>query len=158
MIIPIIRFLQKLIMGRLVFLNADKGRMILMGNNYKFQVFRHIGLKRNFEPSCPCLFIVRFKFKNFSHEKNIRLSRIPIPLIVGSKGFQNKMWMIDHETDYWQGVYQWDSLESLNNYKRSFVLGIMNNRAMRSTISYETIEGMDISSFMKTYALDSKKS
>jgi hypothetical protein len=35
---------------------------------------------------------------------------------------------------YWQGMYQWASIEHLKEYKNSFVFRMMNKRAIPDTI------------------------
>jgi hypothetical protein len=77
------------------------------------------------------------------------LSRIPILLIAGFPGFRDKFWMIDWKTDYWQGIYQWKNLEAIENYKKSFVLGMMNKRAVDDSISYNIIKDRNIDDYLK---------
>ncbi len=66
------------------------------------------------------------------------LSLIPVPLIGGYPGFRHKLWMVQEETGYWQGVYEWESTEAVETYRRSFILGAMNRRAEPDSIS-ETV-------------------
>ncbi len=47
--------------------------------------------------------------------------------------------MVDEETGYWQGVYEWESTEAVEAYRRSFVLGAMNRRAEPRSVSQTTI-------------------
>ena len=84
---------------------------------------------------------------------NIRLSRIPILLIAGFPGFRDKLWMIDWKTDYWQGIYQWKNIKAIENYKKSFVLRMMNKRAIEKSISYEVIENRDIDDYLQSRLL-----
>ena len=97
------------------------------------------------------IFIVRFKFKKFSHKANMRLSIIPIMLIAGFPGFRDKLWMIDYETDYWQGLYQWETEESIKKYLNSFVLGLMNKRSDASTLEYKIIPKKDIEQYLNEH-------
>ncbi len=110
-------------------------------------------LKSNSQPEARSIFIVRFRFKKFSHNTNIRLSRIPIRLIAGFPGFRDKLWMIDWKTDYWQGIYQWKNVEAIEKYKKSFVLGMMNKRAIDNSISYEIIKDKNIDDYLKSRIL-----
>jgi hypothetical protein len=99
------------------------------------------------------IFIVRFKFKKFSHNTNIRLSRIPILLIAGFPGFRDKLWMIDWKSGYWQGMYCWEIVEAIEKYKKSFVLGMMNKRAIDQSISYEIIKDKNIDDYIQSRIL-----
>jgi hypothetical protein len=121
-----------------------------MDDGKEFKIFRHMHLKSNRQSENGVIFIVRFKFKKFSHNANIRLSRIPIPLIAGFPGFRHKFWMIDWKTDYWQGIYQWKNVEAIEEYKKSFVLGIMNKRAIDQSISYDIIRDKNIDDFLQS--------
>ena len=46
--------------------------------------------------------------------------------------------MVQEETGFWQGVYEWESTEAVETYRRSFVLGAMSRRAEPGSIS-ETV-------------------
>ncbi len=94
------------------------------------------------------VFKVRFKFAKLSHKTNKLTSLIPIPLIITSPGFKDKVWMINGDTDYWQGIYQWESESDVENYKKSFVLGVMNKRTVPNTIAYEIIPNTNLSEFI----------
>ena len=150
-LISIIRSIFYLLFLRLSFpkIYLDKG--IKMEDGLKFQIFRHMKLKVKNESDKKSIFIVRFKFKKFSHKANIRLSIIPIMLIAGFPGFRDKLWMIDYETDYWQGLYQWETEESIKKYQNSFVLGLMNKRSDASTLEYKIIPKKDIEQYLNEH-------
>jgi protein-S-isoprenylcysteine O-methyltransferase Ste14 len=123
-----------LLIGRIRFPRDHLGRTIKMEDGQRFTVFRHMTRSRRRNEN-NAVFVVRFKFAKYSQKANRRLSLIPIPLIAGFPGFLDKIWMVNEETGYWQGVYQWDSEQSVKQYQRSFVLGIMNRRALPSTVT-----------------------
>lgn len=99
------------------------------------------------------ILIVRFKFNKFSHQINKRLSNIPILLIAGFGGFKEKLWMIDEQSGFWQGIYLWENKEAIEEYKDSFVLKIMNKRAKPDTISYKIINNTNLDEFIKSKIL-----
>lgn len=121
-----------------------------MDDGLEFKIFRHMHLESKDQSEIGSIFIVRFKFKKFSHNTNVRMSRIPILLIAGFPGFRDKLWMIDWKTDYWQGIYQWKDVETIENYKKSFVLGIMNKRSINATISYHVINDKNIDDYIQS--------
>ena len=133
-LISIIRSIFYLLFLRLSFPKTYLDKEIKMEDGLKFKIF-----------------IVRFKFKKFSHKANIRLSRIPIMLIAGFPGFRDKLWMIDYETDYWQGLYQLATEESIRKYQKSFVLGLMNKRSDESTLEYTIIPKKDIEQYLNEH-------
>ena len=140
-LISIIRSMFYIFFLRLSFPKTYIGQEIHMEDGLRFKIFRHMKLKVNDGSSDKSIFIVRFKFKKFSHKANIRLSRIPIMLI-------DKLWMIDYKTGYWQGLYQWEMVESIKKYQNSFVLGLMNKRSDENTIEYKIILKKDIREYL----------
>ena len=149
----IIRAIFYLIISKLQFPPNYNNKIVRADDGKEFKIFRHMHLKSSSQPEAGSIFIVRFRFKKFSHNTNIRLSRIPILLIAGFPGFRDKLWMIDWKTGYWQGLYQWENVEAIENYKKSFVLGIMNKRAIDHTISYEIIKEKNIDDYLQSRML-----
>ena len=93
--------------------------------------------------------MIRFRFKSFPQELNRLLSLIPVPLIGGFPGFRQKIWMVDEDTGDWQGLYEWESAEAVESYRRSFVLGVMNRRAVPSSISSTTIPRTRLADYLR---------
>jgi hypothetical protein len=58
--------------------------------------------------------------------------------------------MIDWKTDYWQGIYQWENVKAIEKYKKSFVLGMMNKRAIDCSITYEIIADRNIDDYLQS--------
>ena len=150
-LVSIIRSIFYILFQRLSYPKTYLDEEIIMEDGLKFKIFRHMSLKVKNESDKKSIFIVRFKFKKFSHKANIRLSRIPIMLIAGFPGFRDKLWMIDYETDYWQGLYQWETEESIKKYQNSFVLGLMNKRSDDSTLEYKIIPKKDIRQYLNEH-------
>ena len=121
-----------------------------MGDGQQFTVFRHMHVrtkKMDFDDS-PAVFVVRFKFAKFSYNTNRILSCIPIPFIAGFPGFRDKVWMVIEENGYWQGIYQWDTVRCAEDYRNSFVLSMMNRRAIPETVSYEILPNTSLRDYM----------
>jgi hypothetical protein len=124
-----------------------------MDDGEQFTVFRHMSLER-VKSDSPAIFIVRFTFKNLTEKANRRASLIPVPLIGGFPGFMDKVWMSNEKTGYWQGLYQWESIEDLEEYKKSFVLGVMNKRAISESLSYEIIPNTLLEDYIADHLVD----
>ncbi|MEE9572612.1 MAG: hypothetical protein V3W20_06175 [Candidatus Neomarinimicrobiota bacterium] len=146
----IIKSIYNLIFLKLKFSTKYQNKIVRMDDGLEFKIFRHMHLESKDQSEIGSIFIVRFKFKKFSHKTNVRMSRIPILLIAGFPGFRDKLWMIDWKTDYWQGIYQWKDVETIENYKKSFVLGIMNKRSINATISYHVINDKNIDDYIQS--------
>ncbi len=106
-----------------------------MEDGQEFTIFRHIIAHPLKEQEASSTFIVRFKFARLSHNANRIASIIPMLLITGFPGFQTKMYAVNKESGYWQGMYQWKTQKHLKDYLKSFVYKMMNKRAIKETIS-----------------------
>ena len=149
----LVAVLQGLV-GRLGFERRYVGRELVMEDGRRFRVFRHLTLKGSGArpPGPPTVFVVRFRFARLSQGLNRLLSLIPVPLIAGYTGFRQKVWMADEESGHWQGVYEWESAEAVEAYRRSFVLRLMNRRAEPESISYAVIKGTRLADFVERCA------
>ena len=99
-------------------------------------------------PENSAVFKVRFKFKNLSTQANKRLSIIPVPFLMGMKGFQEKIWTINKSTNDFQGIYQWSSKEAAMRYPDTFIFKLMTKRAAPGTISYEIMPNTDLAEYI----------
>jgi len=153
----IIVAIGSLLIGRIRFPRNHLGKTIEMEDGQRFTAFRHVTkLRRGVEN--PAVLVVRFTFAKYSQKANRRLSLIPIPLIVGFLGFRDKIWMVNEENGYWQGVYQWDSVQSVEEYKRSFVLGIMNRRASPKTVTSQVVLNTHLQDYMNDHEVRDNQS
>lgn len=132
----IFRAINYLITSKLQFPSYHINNIVRPADGKEFKILRHMRINPNSRSEIRSIFIVRFKFKKFNHNTNIGLSVIPIPLVAGFPGFRGKLWMKDWKSDYWQGIYQWKSVESIEEYKKSFTLGMMSKRAITQSIFY----------------------
>lgn len=134
---PICLFISigKLLIGKLRLSNHYCKHTLKMEDGQKFIVFRHITDNSVKDVEESAIFIVRFKFARLSYRANQIASIIPMLMITGFPGFQIKMYAVNKETGYWQGMYQWKTQKHLEEYLRSFVYKTMNKRAIKETIS-----------------------
>jgi hypothetical protein len=139
----------RLIIGRLRFSNLFIGEIIEMDDNSNFEIFRYITKKKVTFNSKHTVFIVSFKFSHLSHKANKLISIIPMLLITGFPGFIKKVYAVNYKNGYWQGMYQWESFEYLEEYKKSFVFKVMNKRAIPETITSIQYENKSLDNFIK---------
>lgn len=139
--------LAKLLTGRLRLSRLYVGNDIHMENGDGFRVFRNIirmryNMTRDLHWSDhSCVFAVTFKFARLSHRANKIASVIPMLVIAGYPGFQQKIYAVNPENGYWQGMYQWESPAHLEDYKKSFIYRMMNKRAVAESI--QTLQWKD---------------
>ena len=127
--------LVKLLTRKLKRSSYYSGCSIKMEDGQVFTIFRHITRYPIKNIGQTVTFIVRFKFARLSHNGNRIASLIPMLLITGFPGFQTKIYAVNKENGYWQGMYQWESRKHLEDYLKSFVYKMMNKRAITETIS-----------------------
>ena len=149
-VIAIIKSIYNLMALRLHFPKKYLEKNVCMKDGTKFLIFRHMNLKKNQQSKIGSILIIRFKFKRFGHKINIIMSKIPILAIAGFPGFRDKLWMIDWKKGYWQGIYQMDDVDAIEEYEKSFVLKMMNKRSIGETISYRIIPGKNINDYLQS--------
>ena len=141
--------LFRLAIGKLRLNDLYLDKTVLMKDNSKYKIFRHITIKSVQNDAASTVFIVSFKFASLSHKANKKASIIPMLLISGFPGFVKKIYAVNPENGYWQGMYQWKSLKDLEEYKKSFVFSIMNKRAIPGSINSFEIENENLSNFIE---------
>ena len=122
---------------------------VKMEDGQEFIIFRHITDYPVIVNEHAITFIVRFRFARLSHNANRFASIIPMLLITGFPGFQTKMYAVNKENGYWQGMYQWKTKKHLENYLESFVYKMMNKRAIHETIKTFQYENKSLDNFIK---------
>jgi hypothetical protein len=125
----------RLLTGKLILSKQFIGRTVEMDKNSNYEIFRHITFKKFDFDYKSTVFIVSFKFSTLSHRANKLASIIPMLLIAGFPGFIKKIYAVNHKNGYWQGMYQFESIEYLEDYKNSFVFKLMNKRAIPETLN-----------------------
>ena len=113
--------LTRLFSGRVHFPKEYVGKILLMKDGKKFQVIRDLKVdpKIKLEKSA-AVFKVRFKFSGLPLAVNKSLSMFPAPFLIAKPGFHEKIWMFNEE-GYFQGIYQFASIEDATAYPCSFI-------------------------------------
>ena len=130
--------LAELLCGRLRFPGNYLNSEIQGIDGMTFRIFRDIRKNPIGEESGNCVFVVRFRFAHLSQRANRLASVIPMLIIAGFPGFMEKIYAVNPDNGYWQGMYQWKSAKHLEAYKKSFIYKMMNKRAIKGSI--ESVE------------------
>lgn len=140
----LVRAINLLMQRRIHFPKDCLGEIV--GEGEGFEIFRHMTLDPSKDqPEKPgVIFKVHFQFASMSPEINIRTSLIPIPFIVAQPGFRSKMWALGRESCEFQGIYEWDTVASAENYWTSFPMKLMKRRAVPESLSYQIEEVVEI--------------
>lgn len=142
--------LIRLMLGRIRCSKKHLGKNVVMLDGQAYTIFRHVHRHSASESEVPSIFVVRFKFSRLSHQANKIVSFIPMLLITGYPGFHIKMYGVNRENGFWQGMYQWESEQTLYEYTQSFVYRIMNKRAIQSSICSFELKGERLIDYIKT--------
>jgi hypothetical protein len=146
-------FVLNIFSGRVRLPQEYVGADLTMEDRKKFTVFRRLQIEGgNHSTEQYAVFKVRFKFKSFNLKINKTLSVIPALFLVGMEGFREKYWAFDEDTDYFQGIYQWESKEIAEKYPDSFIFGLLTKRSAPGTLSYETMPNTDLSEYIHAQA------
>lgn len=138
-----------LLKGHVHFPDENVGDVLKMKDGGNFTVFRRLKVDGEYEDHDNiAVFKVRFKFKSLSTQANKRLSIIPVPFLIGMKGFREKIWTINESTNDFQGIYQWSSKEMAARYPETFIFKLMTKRAAPGTVSYEIIPNTDLTYYV----------
>ena len=140
--------IYRLLIGELRLSNQFIGITVEMDENSIYEIFRHIKDKQVDSEFKSTVFIVSFKFSSLSHKANKLTSIIPMLLITGFPGFVKKIYAVNHKNGYWQGMYQWESTENIEDYKNSLVFKVMNKRAIPESINSVQYENTSLDSYI----------
>lgn len=126
--------LAKLVTGRMKLSKEQVGTEHINRSGNAFRIFRNVIAQKEVSSDDTVVFIVSFKFARLSHKTNKFVSLFPMLLIAGFPGFVQKMYAVNIENGYWQGIYEWKSRQNLEAYKKSFVFRMMKKRALSDSI------------------------
>ena len=143
-----------LLTGRLRLTKRYLNNAIKMGSGNNYVIFRHIATYPLIQMDGECVFVVSFKFASLSHKANKLTSIIPMLMIAGFPGFIAKIYAVNPENGYWQGMYQWKSFEYLEAYKKSFVFKMMNKRAIPGSITMSEIKDQSLNDFINAHKIE----
>lgn len=148
--------LFRLLTGELRCIKNYLGQIINTTDGRKYKVFRHITTYPLNQHFTNCVFIVSFRFAHLSHKANKIASIIPMLFITGFPGFIAKIYAVNIEDGYWQGMYQWKSKAYLEEYKKSFVYRMMNKRAIPNSIEPIEYTNQKLSDFIERHRIQTQ--
>ena len=88
-------------------------------------VFLTLNLSNHTESFKTVKFEVTFKNCRISNKAFIRLSKLTIPFFAGLPGFLNKQFIVNESSNEFTGIYEWSSMESVENYITSYAMKAM---------------------------------
>lgn len=132
--------------GKIHFPKNKIGKVITMEDKQEFTIFREVFIDR--KTDAPSVFRVKFLLSGMEVESNIRFSWIPVPFFIGLPGFQAKVWTLNYENNYFQGIYQWENKEYAEKYSKSFAYRFMSRRSKPGTVSFEIIPNITLEDYL----------
>lgn len=136
-----LKTLSYVITGRLHFTKGRIGELVTVDDGQQYTFFRQVVVdpKRDQLKKPWAILIIRFNFAHGSPKQNKRLSLIPIPFIAGLTGFRSKIWALQKDSGGFQGIYEWDTIQDAEAYKKSFAIKLMTKRAIPGSITFQII-------------------
>jgi len=112
-----------------------------ISNNYK--VFRHV-LKSTKEKDPEAMFVIKFQLKNMNAKINKIFSLLPMCVLLCMKGFREKYYLTNYDTNECIGVYRWQSVEDAKRYASSIAVEFMTKRSVEGSIHYKIFKGDEL--------------
>jgi len=126
--------------GKIQFKRDEINKTVQMLDGHRFTIFRHVTKKtKNQKGQKPAVLCLRFHIKGMSPERNIKFSLLTMFFILGLPGLREKYWMINRRNGDFQGLYEWSSVDTANQYINSFAMNFINKRSIPGSVSYEII-------------------
>lgn len=154
---PIYSFFNtmKLVLQRKILFPSNRiGKTIHTVDDQEFTIFREVKIDgkstEEKNSSKPAVFLVRFLLSGMNVDDNKRFSWIPVPFFIGLPGFRAKLWTINYQNNYFQGIYQWDSQEYARKYSKSFAYRFMSRRSVEGSVSFKIIPNTSLKEYLKS--------
>jgi hypothetical protein len=128
------RSLVLIMSSRVRFLRRDVGQVVTMEDGERFTVFRHVRVRAAGQPAG--VFIVRFTPAHMSVRQNIRFSLLPMPPLLGMRGFHEKYWCVNPESGRCQGIYAWQTIADAEANSGSVALRFMTGRSQPGSVAH----------------------
>ena len=140
----------RLLSGRIRFPKEHTGKLLINENGDEYYVFSDTQVTSSGSRLAgpKAVLRVRFKFDRYSDAVNRRLFLLFTPVITGMPGFHRKIWSVCEPRGVYQGIYQFESVEQAENYKRSAVIWILEKRSVPGSISYELLSDTSIEDYL----------
>lgn len=123
------------------------GKVIVTEDGQEFTIFREVIIDKKIDKSA--VFKVKFLLSGMKPENNIRFSWLPVPFFIGLQGFQAKVWTLNYENNYFQGIYQWKNEKYAKKYSKSFAYRFMSSRSVQGTVSFEIIPNSTLEEYLE---------
>ena len=150
---PVFSFLKTLwyaLRGYIHFPKSLNNQTLVMEDGHKFTVFRQvvIGSSSDIPKEPGTILKVRFHLSGMTPQKNKSFSCIPMPFFIGLPGFRSKFWTLNESNGYFQGIYQWKTLEYAKKYTKSFAFRFMTKRSTPDSVSYKIIPNKSMKEYI----------
>ncbi len=140
----------RLLSGRIRFPKDRVGKLLTMEDGEAHFVFSDVRFasSRSLPAESMTVLRVHSKFDRYPHAINRRLFLIPIPIITGMPGFRRKIWTFCEKSGYYQGIYQFESMELAEGYRRSLLMRVLEKRSVPGSTSFELLPATLIEDYL----------
>jgi len=78
-------------------------------------------------------------------------SILTTPFFAGLPGFRTKLWLFDHDTGDYQGIYQWETVRDAERYARALTR-VMAFLSVPGSVSYEVADEATLDEYVASHA------
>lgn len=145
-----------LLAGRLHHPTDRVGTVLSPGDGQRFVVFRETVVEPAGADSLEAGAVLAFRFHLRFMPRLIRpivvrvfepLSILTTPFFAGLPGFRTKLWLFEHGTGDYMGVYGWETAEQAERYARE-LRRLMDRISVPGSVAYEVVEETPLSEYV----------
>lgn len=136
--------------------------MLTTGDGRRFVVYRETVREAGANPAGSDGAVLAFRFHLRLVPRPTRplavrvfepLSVVTTPFFAGLEGFRTKLWLFDHGTGDYMGVYQWASAGEAEAYARA-LRRLMDRLSVPGSVSYEVVEDAALDEYVRARRVD----
>ncbi|NGM70397.1 YdhR family protein [Natronolimnobius sp. AArcel1] len=138
--------------------NDRVGDVVRTADGQSFTIYRETTVERPADESSVSEAVLAFQFQlRFMPAPSVPyatrvfepLSFLTTPFFAGLPGFRTKLWLFDHDTGDYLGIYQWETLNDARRYAQA-LQKLMAVLSSPNSLSYEIAEEMSLDEYLAT--------
>ena len=139
-IYSLLRFIGYKLRKKFRFCEDNLGKEVVIEGK-PFKIFREIYLvEKGVKKEGNFIFQVIFHSEKHNSESIVKRTNKTIPLFSGLPGFCNKKFHINEKESLFSGIYEWEKLDNVISYTKSFAVKNMKKLSKTIPLSYKIID------------------
>lgn len=146
-----------LMQNRIAMPRGEVGAPLVFADGSRSMVYRETAMRYRHHDDL-VLIVVRFKLRfiglnRLAHWLFRRESLFNTVLFAAHPGFETKLWLTDHETGYYRGIYEWRGRRAAAEYAENLRV-VLRPWVCEGSFAYRVIEGMTRAGYLEGMAGD----